>query len=261
MCTSVTSREAGLSPTDPNEVLTTGGDQAVSVVRDLYPDVDVRAELDQFVHLVNVEEPVGARARASASRPRRPPEPCVLRPWQRLRVLPTAPVGTRWRCDSVPGVRESGLRQSPVYASPVYASPVYASPVYASPVYASPVYASPVYASPGLRQRPPHQQRTAGTAGRTDPRAEHRGADATSHGRTDRDRARHGSGRVAVQAGSPSRHDVDPCGIGDRRRRARRERRRPARSRGWSRDVHRRCGRPGRSGLRHQCASGPVDLR
>lgn len=104
-----------------NEVITSGGDAALAVARQLAPDVTVTETLGPFARLVGM------------------PDPIALVRELRSRGFSAQPNHTHFH---------HALTAGPVYGSPVYGTPVYGTPVYGTPVYGTPVWGTPVYATP-----------------------------------------------------------------------------------------------------------------
>jgi hypothetical protein len=121
-------------------VLTTGGDDARRIARELFRDIqNDRPDVDKFVHLTDVPEPIELVHELRMHGHTAHPNHVFFAHCDCCGPHPSNPCG---------GEQASPVYAAPVYAAPVYAAPVYAAPVYAAPVYAAPVYAAPVYAAP-----------------------------------------------------------------------------------------------------------------
>ena len=113
----------------PNEVLTMGGDDALSVVSGLYPGAEVRGEVDRFLHLVDVPEPVELVHELRLHGHVAHPNHVFFAHGNGCGCCPPHP--------STP----CGEGASPMYGSPMYGhAAVYGSPMYGSPMYGHPMY-------------------------------------------------------------------------------------------------------------------------
>jgi hypothetical protein len=144
----------------PNEVLTTGGDEALSVVSGLYPRAAVRGELDRFLHLVEVPEPVelvrelqmhGHVAHpnhvffahdACDCCPPHPSSPCG----ETGAPMYGSPMYGHSAMSGAPMYGHAVLSGAPMYGhAALYGSPMYGSPMYGHPMYGHPMYGHPMY--------------------------------------------------------------------------------------------------------------------
>ncbi|HVN52423.1 MAG TPA: S8/S53 family peptidase, partial [Acidimicrobiales bacterium] len=129
----------------PDEVVTTGGDEALAVVSGLYPGAQVRGELDSFLHLVDVPEPVELvhelRIHGHVAHPNHvffAHDTCGCCP-----PHPSSPCGVT----GAPMYGHAAMSGAPMYGHAVMSgAPMYGhAAVYGSPMYGHPMYGHPMY--------------------------------------------------------------------------------------------------------------------
>jgi hypothetical protein len=135
--------------------LTTGGDEALTVVNGLYPRAGVRGELGRFLHLGDVPEPVELvhelRMHGHVAHPNHvffAHDTCGCCP-----PHPSTPCGeTGSPMYGSPMYGHAAMSGAPMYGhsvmsgAPMYGhAALYGSPMYGSPMYGHPMYGHPMY--------------------------------------------------------------------------------------------------------------------
>ena len=139
----------------PDEVLTTGGDEALAVVSGLYPGAQVRGQLNRFLHLEHVPEPIELvrelQMHGHVAHPNHvffAHDACGCCP-----PHPSTPCGeTGSPMYGSPMYGHAAMTGSPMYGhaamtgAPMYGhAALYGSPMYGSPMYGHPMYGHPMY--------------------------------------------------------------------------------------------------------------------
>jgi len=155
----------------PHEVLTTGGNEALTVANELYPEAEVRGEVGRFLHLERVPEPVELvqelQMRGHVAHPNHvffahdacgccPPHPSAPcgeagspmygSPMYGHAAMSGAPMYGHAAISGAPMYGHAAMEGTPMYGhAALYGSPMYGSPMYGSPMYGHPMYGHPMY--------------------------------------------------------------------------------------------------------------------